>query len=106
MKIFIKQKIIAKKTGIEDIKTIYDNGEFKMIYDSKNHSGFGYATSTDGINWVKDNSNPVFTARNTAHNWANKVAYPFFNKFGNIYRLYYTGTFNNTEIKIGAAFKL
>lgn len=97
---------IWENGGVSYPSVIYENGEFKMIYDSKDHNGFGYATSTDGIHWVKDASNPIFTAGNTSNNWASKVAYPYFNKFGNQYRLYYTGSYYSNEIKIGVAFKM
>ncbi len=33
-------------------------------------TGFGKATSADGINWEKDDSNPFFTNEDTYNHWA------------------------------------
>lgn len=68
-----------------------ENGVFKLLYQSLDGKGFGYATSTDAFHWTKDASNPVFKASDVTNKWCQKVAYPFWKKFGNEYRLYYTG---------------
>ncbi|MDP2364054.1 MAG: hypothetical protein Q8M94_09825, partial [Ignavibacteria bacterium] len=89
--------------GVLDGSVIMDNGTLKMVYMNSNASGFGIATSTDGLNWVKANSNPFFTNTNTANNWAhNDIAYPNFIKVNNEYRIYYSGIGDNSIIyKIG-----
>lgn len=49
----------------EKVWVIHDNGIYKMWYTGFSQSGWepaskiGYATSTDGINWVKYGGNPV-----------------------------------------------
>ena len=89
--------------GILDGSVIMDNGTLKMVYMNSNASGFGFATSSDGLNWVKDNNNPFFTINNTANNWADDdIAYPSLVKTNNEYRIYYCGIGDNSIIyKIG-----
>jgi len=54
-------------------------------------NGFGFAYSSDGMNWTKDNSNPFFTWENTANGWADyKIAYPNLIKTENDLRIYYS----------------
>ena len=43
-----------------------ENGILKMYYMNSLETGFGIATSTDGINWTKSNLNPFFTTSNTS----------------------------------------
>ena len=89
--------------GVLDGSVIMDNGTLKMVYMNSNASGFGMATSTNGLNWVKDNSNPFFTDANTANNWGySDIAYPFLVKTNNEYRIYYCGIGDNSIVyKIG-----
>jgi hypothetical protein len=59
------------------------------------------ATSTNGINWTKLDSNPIFKPQNTSNGWAYyDIAYPCFIKAGNEYRIYYSG-WNQGMYKIG-----
>jgi len=42
---------------------VYADGEYKMWYSGGQtgmNAGIGYATSTDGIAWIKDGNNPIF----------------------------------------------
>ena len=89
--------------GVLDGSVINDNGNFKMVYMNSNASGFGFASSSDGFNWIKENSNPFFTDQNTANNWADDdIAYPTIVKTNNEYRIYYCGIGDNTIVyKIG-----
>jgi len=89
--------------GTLDGSVVMDNGTLKMVYMNSNASGFGFATSTDGLNWIKDNNNPFFTINNTANNWADDdIAYPSFVKTNNDYRIYYCGIGDNSIVyKIG-----
>jgi len=78
--------------GIYEPSVILDEGIYKMIYVNQSSNAFGMATSTDGINWTKNNANPFFTKDQTANNWADEeIAYPFFTKIENEYRIYYSG---------------
>jgi predicted GH43/DUF377 family glycosyl hydrolase len=68
------------------------SNSFVMIFMNQAGNGFGKATSPDGINWTKDESNPFFTKEQTHNHWANyKIAYPFYLKVNNVERIYYTG---------------
>jgi len=85
--------------GVYCASVINDSGVYKMVYmnaTTGSDYGFGMATSSDGINWVKDATNPFFTNYMTCNNWALRDAsYPFFRKFNNEYRVYYTSMVNN-----------
>lgn len=91
-------------TGVGWPSIIYENGEFKMVYMKVTYSSdelFGMATSIDGINWIKLNSNPIFGPQNTSNGWADyDIAYPCYVKAGNEYRIYYSG-WNQGMYKIG-----
>lgn len=80
--------------GIGYPSVIYDGSQFKMVYMNFDRSGFGMAYSSDGLHWVKGNSNPVFEQRNTINRWTSQINYPFYFKNGSQYRIYYTGTAN------------
>lgn len=84
--------------------TIYQvNDDYVMIFMSAGGTGFGRATSTDGINWTKDAANPFFTKEDTHNHWANyKIAYPNYIKINNEDRIYYTGfNLNGSPYSIG-----
>ena len=85
-----------------------EGNEFAMIYMSRTAAGFGKATSSDGINWEKEESNPFFTKYDTFNNWAHwKIAYPFYIKVNNSNRVYYTGfSSGNYDYKIGFVRKI
>ncbi|MDP1675868.1 MAG: hypothetical protein Q8L88_03300 [Bacteroidota bacterium] len=93
--------------GIGYASVIYDEGKFKMVYVNNGYSsGFGYATSEDGIHWIKDASNPIFTKEKTKNLWAGNVGYPSLTKVGNKLMIYYTGmNSNGLEMRIGVAIK-
>jgi len=50
-------------------RVIYDDGIYKMWYAGNDgtNSETGYATSTDGINWIKNADNPIFV--NNGPSW-------------------------------------
>jgi beta-1,2-mannosidase len=80
---------------------IYEDGIFKMVYMNYNENGqaFGVATSSDGKNWAKLESNPIFNYQQTFNNWANRIVYPFLIKINNEYRIYYSSGY--APYKIG-----
>lgn len=90
-------------SGILDASVINENGILKMVYGNSNATGFGFASSSDGLNWIKENSNPFYTKVNTANNWGGQdIAYPWLVKTNNEYRIYYCGIGDNSIIyKIG-----
>jgi len=73
--------------------TVYQkNNEYAMIFMNGSGTGFGKATSPDGINWTKDESNPFFTKYDTHNNWGlGKIAYPNFIRVNTQDRIYYSG---------------
>jgi len=88
-------------TGIYYPSVIYEDGRFIMVYMNAAASGFGMAVSEDGKEWIKKNTNPFFVPELSNNSWAKRIAYPFFRKFGNEYRIYYTGYDFNNEGMIG-----
>lgn len=89
-----------ENTGIYYPSVILENGQFKMIYANVNpQTAFGLAISDDGINWEKSTSNPIFEKYNTSNNWGvGAIGYPFFMKFNNEYRIYYSGRLPNSDV--------
>jgi len=89
-------------SGVYYASVYQTNNEFVMIYMNASGTGFGRATSTDGINWIKDESNPFFTKDDTHNNWAGgKIAYPNYIRVNNHDRIYYSGYHSNTPFSIG-----
>lgn len=89
--------------GVLDASVINLNGTLKMVYMNSGSSGFGFATSTNGLNWVKSQVNPFFTNENTSNGWASiKISYPTMVKVSNETRIYYSGyNFYSSDFKIG-----
>ena len=90
-------------SGVLYASVIQENASLKMVYGNSNGSGFGLATSSDGLNWTKANNNPFFTNQNTSNNWAaGKIVYPNWLKLQNESRIYYSGTTAySDELRIG-----
>jgi predicted GH43/DUF377 family glycosyl hydrolase len=89
-------------TGINSCSIIYKDGVFKMVYmNYENNIGFGKATSSDGIQWIKDNNNPYFTGLNTVNNWTTRPIYPCIINTGNNYRVYYNSSYISSTTAIG-----
>ncbi|HMU43975.1 MAG TPA: hypothetical protein PKA80_11800 [Ignavibacteriaceae bacterium] len=86
---------------------IFENGIYEMVYQSfiPENNGFGYAHSTDGINWQKDASNPFFTSDDTVDDLL-KIGWASYLKIENEYRIYYTGyAYNGADWTICVARK-
>lgn len=84
-------------TGVYYPSVYKNNNMYIMIFMNQLGTGFGKATSTDAINWVKDETNPFFTKDDTYNHWAEyKIAYPNYVRVNNKDRIYYTGL--NTNI--------
>lgn len=91
-----------ESNGVLDASVIIENGILKMVFMNSTASGFGIATSSDGLNWTKANNNPFFTNQNTSNNWASgQIAYPYILKLSNETRIYYSGLVSGVEHKIG-----
>lgn len=82
-----------------------EGGTYKMFYsgfsDSIGRYQIGFATSLDGINWVK-NPNPILTGQAL---WEYNVGVTEVIKVNNVYYLYYHGhnSTSNYQISIGLA---
>ena len=92
-----------ENSGVLDANVILENGLLKMVYMNSSGTGFGFATSSDGMNWTKANNNPFFTNENTSNGWAaGKIAYPYIVNVPNESRIYYSGyNYNDSKLKIG-----
>lgn len=90
-------------TGVIYPTVIKEDAIFKMVYCNASGSGFGLATSSNGIDWTKANNNPFFTVLNTSNYWAlTKISFPFWLKLPNENRIYYSGiAANSDEHRIG-----
>jgi len=84
---------------------ILENGLFKMIYVSlsSDNSFFGWATSTNGVDWGKQ-SLPIFSSSNVS-NLFYRIHYPNFISDGNEYKLYYSVYDNQNILHISLATK-
>src|SRR5690606_28344359 len=70
--------------GILDASVVNLNGTFKMAYMNSGSTGFGYATSVNGLDCVKSQAKPFFTNENTSNGWASiKISYPTMVKVSN-----------------------
>lgn len=80
-----------------------DNGILRMYYMNSSGTGFGIATSTNGINWTKSNANPFFSPTSTHNNWAgDQISFPSVVTVNNEVRIYYCGDGPSTyEQRIG-----
>lgn len=86
---------------------IHDGSTYKMWFHGCNTDysacAIGYATSTDGVTWTKDASNPVLTG--SAGDWDEVVSWPQVIKNGvNSYQMwYYGGKSDGSSSGIGLA---
>lgn len=95
--------------SVYEPSVIHDDNQFKMVYmtasgyESKN---FGYATSSDGINWTK-RTQPTFSANKTRNGWGGfDIAYPYLLRDNTELKLYYCGIgTGSSTYRIGVAFK-
>lgn len=87
-----------ESNGVLDANVINENSTLKMVFMNSDASGFGLASSSDGLNWIKANDNPFFTNLQTSDDWAvGKIAYPYWLKLPNETRIYYSGITNYSD---------
>ncbi len=96
--------------GVSYPSVIKTSNGYTMLYtnDSESYAGnaFGTATSADGINWTKNQHNPVFRSEQTVHKWASGgIVYPYLTMIAGKERFYYTGVKAGGEWSIGFASK-
>jgi beta-1,2-mannobiose phosphorylase / 1,2-beta-oligomannan phosphorylase len=90
-------------SGIGFPTAIYENGKFKLIYNDKQQSAFGYAESSDGLNFIK-NAVPFFKKSHTSKNWS-YICYPMYYRKDNEHRIYYNGFNGNVQDGISFIYK-
>lgn len=90
--------------GVSNPSVIFKNNEYKMWFtgfDGKNMR-IGYATSPDGINWVKSQNNPILDLGQYGSWDSIHVANPTVLFDGIIYKMWFTG-FDGEHMRIGYA---
>lgn len=97
---------------ILQVSVILDQGQYKAWYTAGQVSAgafissIGYATSNDGITWVKYSGNPVFTKGSSGYSMASfdsdSVSFASVVKAGNQYYMYYRG-YDGSSARIGLA---
>jgi predicted GH43/DUF377 family glycosyl hydrolase len=76
-----------------------DNNQYRMVYSAGTQQvAFGYATSNDGFNFIKQTTQ-FFSTSNTVKKYI-QVLYPFYRKINNEHRIYYAGQSNAGELSI------
>ncbi len=97
---------------ILQVSVIFDQGQYKAWYSAGQISGgafissIGYATSNDGVAWMKYSGNPVFTKGPSGYSVtsfdSDSVSFPSVLKTGNQYYMYYRG-YDGSSARIGLA---
>ncbi|UCH90156.1 MAG: hypothetical protein JSV49_05840 [Thermoplasmata archaeon] len=83
---------------------LYNGTTYKMWYGGYNGTNWriGYATSSDGVTWIKNGSNPVLDL-GPSTSWDEiDVTDPIVTYDGSIYRMWYSG-YDGTNWRIGYA---
>ncbi len=95
-------------TSVRDPHVIKTNGQYIMYFSARGATGpnniyqIGRAVSSDGINWIKEQTNPILTP-GTYPSWdAVYVMDPSVHFNGQNYQMWYVGTTGNIS-KIGYA---
>ena len=81
-----------ESTGIYYASILKEGDLFMMVYvnGGTDPNAFGFAYSSDGLNWTKDENNPFFTVADMSTN-GYRLSYPNLVKTNSEYRIYYTG---------------
>ena len=93
---------------VADPMVRYDNGVYHLWYsgrDTVGNNAFGYATSNDGINWIKFPNNPILTPGSVGSWDSTIIWWPYVLKIDNTYRMWYRGD-EGTHTRIGHAFSM
>ncbi|WP_455391553.1 hypothetical protein, partial [[Eubacterium] cellulosolvens] len=92
--------------AVSNPNVIYDGELYKMWFtgqDSASDRRIGYATSTDGFNWIKHSNNPVLDLGSTGK-WDSHYAQNPFVIFENeLYKMWYIGLGTPTYYQLGYA---
>jgi predicted GH43/DUF377 family glycosyl hydrolase len=78
---------------------VVENNQYKMVYGNAiAQNAMGMAVSSDGYHFIKQSA-PFFVNTNSVKKYV-QVAYPYFKKLNNEYRIYYTGQAASGELSI------
>ena len=78
---------------------VVENNQYKMVYENTiGQNAMGMAISGDGFHFTKQSA-PFFINTNTINKYV-QIAYPYFKKLNNEYRIYYTGAASSGELSI------
>ncbi len=89
---------------VSDMDVLFNGTEYKMWYSGHDGTNYkiGYATSNDGINWVKHGGNPILSLGSSG-SWEDEgVSSPSIFYDGFSYKMWYTG-FDGANRRIGYA---
>jgi len=92
--------------GVDAPSVVKDVSTYHMLFiglKSKNEGAIGYATSTDGINWTEDPSNPHFSSSYRHDFESVNVGHPVLYKDSNesVFKAYYRGKNSTPTWAIG-----
>lgn len=85
---------------------IKDGNTYRMWYGGRDGSNIeiGYATSSDGINWTRQNGGNAVLSQGAAGSWDDvDVSYPRVIKEGTIYKMWYGGAQSAGNWRVGYA---
>jgi|GEM_PF-1423967 len=93
-------------TWVYTPSVLKDGSTYRMWYGGRDGSNIeiGYATSTDGINWTRQNSGNAVLSQGAAGSWDDlDVSYPRVIKEGTIYKMWFEGEQSAANWRIGYA---
>ncbi|MEK9137263.1 MAG: T9SS type A sorting domain-containing protein, partial [Bacteroidota bacterium] len=90
------------QTSVHGNALIVRNGVFYLFYTGSPGNSLGFATSADGINWIKFSGNPVFLP-GSGGSWASQISLGSMILQNNQIEYWYTG-YGGSRWQIGRAF--
>jgi len=95
----IEQDVSETRPHAANPFVIFEDNQYSMwywcTYTNYRDSQFNYATSTDGLEWNKSESNPILSC-GIMGTWDDgNIWKPFVLKEGNLYKMWYSGARNN-----------
>lgn len=93
---------VGARDGVGNPSVIYENGIYHMWYHADRD--IGHATSSGGINWIKDKNNPVLSPSSDPDAFdSRRVMDPFILNKDGVYFMYYSGENRDGRWQIGLA---
>jgi predicted GH43/DUF377 family glycosyl hydrolase len=89
-----------ENNSVRDASVLNEDGNLIMLYtNGQAPDAFGFAYSTDGINWIKRTDKPFFDYTDSINDYVT-IAHPYFIKYQNEYRIYYTGFYADDDAEL------